>query len=125
METEPGEPPSDPSALFRDLVSTLRETRRGVYQHRMAQALLQKDANGARLVGLSADIERAVFFNPASQTLESIPFDREGTRESDAEVLSSQLSDPASWVETHTTRLGWIHPHFRWVCGLEDECVRP
>lgn len=34
METRRGEPPSDPTALFRAIVSKLRETRRGVHQHR-------------------------------------------------------------------------------------------
>ena len=125
MGTEQGEPPSDPTALFRDVVATLRETRRGVYQHRMAQALLQKDATGSRLVALNDDTERAVFFNPASRTLESVPFDREGTHEEGATVLSRRLSDPASWVERHASELAWIHPHFRWACGLDGGCVRP
>ncbi|KTG29638.1 hypothetical protein [Haloferax profundi] len=125
METGQGTPPSDPTALFRDVVSTLRETRRGVYQHRMAQALLQKDANGSRLVALDADTERAVFFNPASRTLESVPFDRDGTHEDDAEVLSRQLSDPASWVEANVAVLAWVHPHFRWACGLDERGVQP
>lgn len=124
METEDDAPASDPSDLFRDLVSTLRETRRGVHQHRMAQSLLQKDANGARLIALESGTERAVFFNPASQTLESVPFDREGTHEDHSRTLSNQLSDPSSWVEAHATRLAWIHPHFRWACGL-DKRVQP
>ncbi|WP_148413624.1 hypothetical protein [Haloferax sp. KTX1] len=120
METRRGDPPSDPTALFRAIVSKLRETRRGVHQHRMAQALLQRDANGSRLVGLDAATERAVFFNPASRTLELIPFDREGTHEERAEVLSRRLSDPSSWVEANAAGLSWVHPHFRWVCGLDD-----
>ncbi|WP_396610790.1 hypothetical protein ACH9L7_11205 [Haloferax sp. S1W] len=125
METGHGTPPSDPTDVFRDVVSTLRETRRGVHQHRMAQALLKKDASGSRLVALVDDTERAVFFNPASRTLESVPFDREGTHEKDAEVLSRQLSDPAAWVEANASELEWIHPHFRWTCGLDGEYVRP
>jgi hypothetical protein len=124
METGHGAPSLDTTALFRDVVSTLRETRRGVHQHRMAQSLLQKDASGSRLVALDADTERAVFFNPASRTLESVPFDREGTHEERAEVLSRRLSDPTSWVETHAARLAWIHPHFRWACGLDGDGVR-
>ncbi|ELZ87506.1 hypothetical protein C453_04109 [Haloferax elongans ATCC BAA-1513] len=119
METGHGTPSSDPTEVFRDVVSTLRETRCGVHQHRMAQALLTKDASGSRLVALVDDTERAVFFNPASRTLESVPFDREGTHEDDAEVLSRSLGDPAAWVETHAARLEWIHPHFRWACGFD------
>ncbi|AFK18085.1 hypothetical protein E6P09_04825 [Haloferax mediterranei ATCC 33500] len=121
MQTGHGTPPSDPTALFHDIVSTLRETRSGVHQHRMAQTLLQKDASGSRLVALIDDAERAVFFNPASRTLEAVPFDRDGTHESDAKSLSQRLSDPTAWVETHAASLEWVHPHYRWACGMSRE----
>ncbi|ELZ94890.1 hypothetical protein C440_07437 [Haloferax mucosum ATCC BAA-1512] len=37
-----------------------------------------------------------------------------------AESLSQRLCDPTAWVETRATSLVWVHPHYRWACGLDE-----
>lgn len=72
-------------------------------------------------MALVDDGEGAVFYHPAAHTLLSYPFDTSGLDESNVETLWRRLGDPATWIDSHSEGVDWVHPRYRWVRNFDDE----
>jgi len=121
MGTTPADSGPDRRLVYYDLHDELAFHRHAVYAGHMTQALLRRENDGADLVGLTEDHNRAVYYSNTGRTLQAYAFDKHGVDDADTETLWRLLSDAASWVDANQNELDWIHPHYRWVLDLEDD----
>jgi hypothetical protein len=108
--------------VYHDLFDELAYHRTAEDAGHMTQALLKKEHNGTDLVGLTEDHQRAVYYSSNGRSLKGYAFDKHGVHEGDVDVIWRLLSDAASWVDANQDELDWIHPHYRWVLNLEEDC---
>lgn len=103
--------------VAEELAVAIATRRGGAGAGEMARRLLARDAGGYLLVGLTADAERAVFYEPAMYGLTRVPFDADGPdggRVGEVERLDRRGA-VEGYVREHADAFGWVHPRFRWV----------
>lgn len=108
--------------VYHDLFDELAYHRHAEHAGEMTEALLEREHTGTDLVGLTDDHQRAVYYSTTGRSLTGYAFDEHGVREADIDSVWRLLSDAASWVDAHQDELDWIHPHYRWVLNLEEDC---
>ena len=121
MGTRSQHPTISRTELYSSLYEPIARHRDATQASRMVESLLRKGRSSDQLVALIDDCERAVYYSPHSRTMKGYTFDEHGVREADVDTLWRLISDAASWVDAHQDECDWVHPHFRWVLGLDED----
>lgn len=108
---------------YEELFAAIAGHRPGVHADRMAARLLRRVAGGRELVALVDDGRRAVFYDASARRMVATPFDEHGVRADGDELLWDRVGDPAAWVDARAGDLDWVHPDYRWVLDLDDDCA--
>ncbi|MFB6130352.1 MAG: hypothetical protein ABEJ28_05980 [Salinigranum sp.] len=96
--------------VFEELFVTIASNRRGDHAEKMARALLRHERGTRELVGLTSDVERALYCNTAARRIVSVAFDKHGVYEAVEAVAT--VRDAAAWIDTCGESLAWTHPRY-------------
>ena len=121
MGTRSQHPAISRTDLYESLFEPIARHRDATQASRMVESLLRKGRSSDQLVALIDDCERVVYYSPHGRMIKGYTFDENGVHEADVDTLWRLLSDAASWVDAHQDECDWVHPHFRWVLGLDED----
>lgn len=110
---------SDRQAAFAEFSAAVQRLRGGAHAREMAAAAFRHARGATTLVGLSADAERAVFYEGNAKTVVAMPLDEYGLDHAGAERLCDRLRDPTAWVDARGDGMAWVAPRYRWVLDGE------
>ena len=78
-----------------------------------ARTLLAGEYDDRRLLGLTADASRAVYYSGLTRCVAAVPFDPADVHLGRARPLGQAIDDPRRWVMAADREWAWLGPDFR------------